>query len=701
MNESFCCNITSFIPAAMKKVFEFKRRAFVVMPFGTKEVPKRPKVDTGSAADQQDSASPQKLEVDFDAVYNKLFVPALENAGCEPFRADQETSAGDIRKDMYFELVTADLVLADISILNANVFYELGVRHAVGPRGVLALHAGWSERPFDVAPDRTFRYEGKLFVKGSVAKDSELEAEVARLTNVLTNAIAQDEQTTASPVYSLLEGLKPVDYSGIKTDRARYFGAINEDWRQKVKIARKQQNAGDILTLAEDMPTRWHRKTLLWDCSKALVALHRHGPARNILSDLLETDRDNFQAKCMMELVQNRLGFRERAEVNLSALVGERKGDGEAQGMLGRVYKDIWRSKFESVEDLQTRRNKAFANDVLLQNAIASYRAGFEADIRSFYNGINFLSLTYLYKEIGGDLEPPISEAELRDIAAAIRVACRRQLRAQSDDIWALSTLGEVELLEGDPKSAKTRYNRAARAPDTSYFEVDSMLTQLRLFQCLGFRTDAVAPIIQLLGDRAGEFGNPKGEYQKVVVSSGHMIDKADRPVPRFPAKLENAVREEIAARLEQCQIGETALALCGGACGADILFGEECIKRGAQLRLLIPLPLEEFIPASVSFAGAQWVQRLKALMENSCCKVAYQQERIGKPPAAVNPFARNNIWQINIARAQNVSPTDIFALLVWDQKPTGDGPGGTSDFANRVRSLGGIVQIINPLDLK
>src|SRR4029077_4526196 len=106
----------------------------------------------------------EPLKVDFDAVYEKLLAPALREAGCMPFRATDEKGAGDIRKDMFFELITADLVLADISILNANVFYELGVRHGVAARGVISVHAGWADRPFDVAPDRTFTYNRPLFL---------------------------------------------------------------------------------------------------------------------------------------------------------------------------------------------------------------------------------------------------------------------------------------------------------------------------------------------------------------------------------------------------------------------------------------------------------------------------------------------------------------------------------------------------------
>src|SRR4029450_11926726 len=93
-----------------------RRRVFVVMPFGKKEVPKRPRADAAAEAAEKD----EPLKVDFDDVYQLLFKPALNAAGLQPFRADDETAAGNILKDMFAELVTADIVLADISILNAN-----------------------------------------------------------------------------------------------------------------------------------------------------------------------------------------------------------------------------------------------------------------------------------------------------------------------------------------------------------------------------------------------------------------------------------------------------------------------------------------------------------------------------------------------------------------------------------------------------
>ena len=86
--------------------------AFVVMPFHTKE------------------------SIDFDKVYADLIKPALEDRGFDVFRADEEIKAGEIRTDMFQELLLADLVVANLSIDNPNVWYEIGVRHALRSRGV-------------------------------------------------------------------------------------------------------------------------------------------------------------------------------------------------------------------------------------------------------------------------------------------------------------------------------------------------------------------------------------------------------------------------------------------------------------------------------------------------------------------------------------------------------------------------------------
>ena len=61
---------------------------------------------------------------------------------------------------MFRELVTADVVVADLSIHNANVFYELGIRHGMRPNATFLLRAKSDRKyPFDLQTDRYLTYD--------------------------------------------------------------------------------------------------------------------------------------------------------------------------------------------------------------------------------------------------------------------------------------------------------------------------------------------------------------------------------------------------------------------------------------------------------------------------------------------------------------------------------------------------------------
>src|SRR5215213_10961626 len=71
---------------------------------------------------------------------------------------------GNIRVDMFQRLLTANLVIADISIHNANVYYELGVRHALRGKRTFLIRARGAdiktdEVPFDLKTDRYLSYD--------------------------------------------------------------------------------------------------------------------------------------------------------------------------------------------------------------------------------------------------------------------------------------------------------------------------------------------------------------------------------------------------------------------------------------------------------------------------------------------------------------------------------------------------------------
>ena len=194
------------------------------------------------------------------------------------------------------------------------------------------------------------------------------------------------------------------------------------------------------------------------------------------------------------------------------------------------------------------------------------------------------------------------------------------------------------------------------------------------------------------------ELPHPSARFDNVVICSGHMIDALGRETPRFPEEKAEAVRARIAQQLAQWEIGENDLAICGGACGADTLFAEECLRRGARLRLLLAQEGDDFVRDSVSHAGEEWVRRFHALCEKA--EVAILSEQSDQQPDDISIYAQTNLWIINSAQEEAADPEKIYALLVWDEKPTGDGPGGTSDFQQKVFHLGGQVAIINPTKL-
>src|SRR5258708_19931931 len=120
-------------------------RAFIVRPFGTKE------------------------GVNFSEVDRQLIGPALAACDVQGGTTEPFLQAGNIRADMFQQLLVADIVIADISIHNANVFYELGIRQALQAQRTFLLRAKskkaqadrgpQDEVPFDLKTDRYLEYD--------------------------------------------------------------------------------------------------------------------------------------------------------------------------------------------------------------------------------------------------------------------------------------------------------------------------------------------------------------------------------------------------------------------------------------------------------------------------------------------------------------------------------------------------------------
>ena len=175
-------------------------RAFVIRPFGIK-------TDSGGNT------------YDFELVQNELITPALEASNLGGGTTGEIIDSGNIREDMFALILEADLVVCDISIHNANVFYELGIRHALRKKSTIMIKAldSLDQTPFDVMTDRYLPYDSND--PGS-----------ARITLSKTiEATLKSHRETDSPIFNLLPSLPEADPSTIQI--------IPIDFREEVNRA--------------------------------------------------------------------------------------------------------------------------------------------------------------------------------------------------------------------------------------------------------------------------------------------------------------------------------------------------------------------------------------------------------------------------------------------------------------------------------
>jgi uncharacterized protein DUF4071 len=192
-----------------------KPLCFVLMPFGKKP----------------DASGKQ---VDFDAVYHDLIKPAVEAAGLEPLRADEEMTGGMIHKPMFERLILCEYAVADLTTANANVFYELGLRHAVRSWSTVLLFAeGGSQLPFDVAPLRALPYR-----LSSDGKPVDVEKITAAIVERLKDA---QEAKIDSPIFQLVEDFPEIDRT--KTDVFRDRVRYSAEAKKRLAQARKEGRA--------------------------------------------------------------------------------------------------------------------------------------------------------------------------------------------------------------------------------------------------------------------------------------------------------------------------------------------------------------------------------------------------------------------------------------------------------------------------
>ncbi len=398
-----------------------KKLCFIDMPFGEKRDAK-----TG-------------VSIDFNQVYEQGIKPGVIQAGLSCIRGDHENTGGIIHTAMFARLLMSEFVVADLTTANPNVFYELGIRHAAKPMTTIPIYATLGEIPFDVGFIRAIPYElvnGKLTEQGAAAL---IDALSKRIRIALEGPLTKD-----SPLFDLFDDFPGIQMShqltDIFRDRVKYsdevkaqLAAIRNDEADAairlVALQTKQTEFGDLKVV---------ERGILVDLLLSYRSLNGWQQIID-LYDLLPSDcQTSTIVQQQYAMALNRVGGKVNANKAISVLqqvIQQKGGSAESYGLLGRIYKDMYKQAQEKGKEL-----KATAN---LDLSIGAYTKGFECEPADYYPGINAITLL---------VQKGSNEAKLaaEKLAPLVAFAVSRQGGLQSTDYWTVATVFELAAIQKD-----------------------------------------------------------------------------------------------------------------------------------------------------------------------------------------------------------------------------------------------------------
>lgn len=655
-------------------------RAFIIRPFG------------------------EKQGIDFDSVEAKLIKPVLRRLDLAGGTTGEVIEAGNIREDMFQLLLVSDLVVADISIDNANAYYELGIRHALRQRRTFLIRARGAsgDVPFDLRTDRYLAYD-----------PAHPEESVDALYDGLKATIASERQD--SPVFRLLPELREQPRST--------FLPVPREFREDVEQAARTKDLGKLALLAHEVEgALWMSEGLRLVGLEQFRAKGFDG-AILTLEALRATDPIDQEANLLLGTLYQRVGDLAKSEVALRRVAGNpdasAKDRAEVLSLLGRNLKTQWRDSWRELP-IEARRRRALRSPLLGQSYDA-YLKGFRQDLNHFYSGLNALALLTIQLELAGGLpeiwsdrfaseeEAQRARAQLvtqkRLLSGAVEFslqASRQYLeQAGQTDPWVEVSLADFLLLTSDrPGTVAHAYEAALETQPA--FVSDAVRGQLRLYEELGLLSGIVSRVFEVLAPEEQEPASAAPPH--VVLFTGHQVDAPRRPRPRFPPEKVPLAEAAIRAEVEQVLAAHrSAVGFAGAASGGDILFHEVCAELGVPTRLYLALPPEAYAVASVAPAGGDWVARFYKIA--SRFPTAPILSRTHDLPGWLRhrrPYSiwqRNNLWVLNEALASSGGAGNLTLIALWNGEK-GDGPGGTADMIRVARERGAAVRILDSNDI-
>jgi tetratricopeptide (TPR) repeat protein len=663
-------------------------QAFIIRPFGKKK----------------DSSG---TEIDFDRVHTELIEPALKAADLGGGTTGQIIDSGNIREDMFALILEADLVVADITVHNANVFYELGIRHALRKRRTVLIKGQplADGTTFDLLTDRYLPYE----IKDPAKSKDELAA-------TIKSTMASDRQTD-SPIFQMLPRLTEADPARVQV--------VPSDFREEVARATAADSAGWMRLLAKEVADRRFQSEGLRTVADAQWKLKDYEGARKNWETILKIYPSDVPANLALANIYERL-YRhtkdpvllEGSDQAIARVLGSpeitRAQRAEALTLRGRNQKTRWRGGLEGAENVDECREKGMNR--ALREAYEAYSEAFAEDLNHFYPGLTALQMGTILLELSNtdswydafddDEEAERYKRDLERRVAALRyvvptsveAALNRLPSTDENRIWAEISASDVLFLtESRPRRVVAAYQKAI--PTSNLFAWDAAKGQLELFASLGVNPELARQVIEAIDPQfsgAREVTPAKAELPiHLVLFVGHRVDDG-RAEPRFPAEREDQAKQLIRDALQELLDDEHQVeALASAAPGSDILFHEVCEELGVRSAICLPMPKEAFARTAFEHLDSWRSRYLDILGRHDVLELSHQE---GLPRwlhgAKLDPWERGNQWVLEMALARGAKKVTVEAL--WDGKDVGDAPGGTAQMVQLARDAGSVhVQII------
>lgn len=410
-------------PAAADEPTVARKVCFVSMPFGEKV----------------DFETGRKLNM--DATYRSMIKPAVEEAGFECVRADEIVHSGNINVPLYKQLLEADVVISDLSTSNPNVFYELGVRHALRPYTTIIISEEKFRVPFDIHSIKIFTYKHL----GDDIGYSEARRFTAALKDVITAASEQTPRQNDSPVYMFLNGLTPPQIEEVAQGVAS--AATQAASAPSGSETSPTQTYGDLMRQVDEAQQSNDFMTAKALLSTIRATMKEKNPDKPedpyIIQRLaLVTYRSNMP--------DARRALEEAREIILT-LNPSTSNDTETLGLWGTLHKRLWNETHERGH---------------LDEAVRGYKRGFYLR-NDHYNGINLAYLLNARAAASADERPEaIADfVQARRIRSEVLAICDKVLAAGNvsgdEGFWVLATMAEALLGNGDEEGAHFRLEEA------------------------------------------------------------------------------------------------------------------------------------------------------------------------------------------------------------------------------------------------